>query len=290
MLGLVSVIRIDMKYPSWQAVFLAFFSMDFYKDVAKNWKGLAFLYLFLLLLGSWIISAVRLQIGLNQFIAEDASFFSAQLPAVKVNQGELSIDKLVPYYIKDKTGTVVVVFDTSELSKIKHPSTGAKLFSNPDADLPQVNSDTPLIIVARKMIFFHDGQKTNPMDLSKFDNMQVDSDKVNGFLHFLKMWLGPIVVLVMVPMGWIFCAIQSLIYAAFGTLFAKLKKTSLGFDQLVRLSIIAITPPLIVDTIMRILAVPVPLFWGPLAFLVSMSYIFLAVGVTAEPTEPTPAV
>lgn len=278
-----------MKYPSWQAVFLAFFSMDFYKDVAKNWKGLAFLYLFLLIAGSWIISAIRLQIGLNQFVAEDASFFSAQLPAVKVNQGELSIDKPVPYYVKDKTGTVVIVFDTSELSKIKHPATGAKLFSSSNADMPQVESEVPLIVVAKKMIFFHDGRRTTPMDLSKFDNMQVDSRSADSFFNTLKIWMIPIVILFAIPCGWIFCAVQSVLYAAFGTLFAKLKKANLSFNQLMRLSIVAMTPPLVVDTIMRILIVQVPWFWPLLAFLVSMSYLFLAVS-DVEPVEPTPAV
>ncbi|HEY9713100.1 MAG TPA: DUF1189 family protein, partial [Chroococcales cyanobacterium] len=106
------------KYPAWQAPVLCWFAADFYKDVAVNWRGVAFGYLFLLALVCWSLMGAR-------WYAFFSSAFSAarpvieQFPTMKFKDGELSIDKPSPTKIKTADGSqVVVVFDTSDGAKL----------------------------------------------------------------------------------------------------------------------------------------------------------------------------
>ena len=89
------------RYTIIHPLFMSFFSKSLYKDVARNWKGVNFLYLFLLLALCWIPETIKFQSGLSDFIKNDAPGIVEQIPEITIYQGEVSTDPPGIHSIKD---------------------------------------------------------------------------------------------------------------------------------------------------------------------------------------------
>ncbi|PIR38533.1 MAG: hypothetical protein COV35_06320 [Alphaproteobacteria bacterium CG11_big_fil_rev_8_21_14_0_20_39_49] len=124
------------KYSFLNAIYLSFFSKDFYCDVLQNRKGLGFLYLFFisfiasLIVVSLFVFKVRdfdsqktvdelaAKISSSEHTFEDnlnrVLDVISQIPRVTFENGQLSTNKQEPYYITDPvSGKNIVIFDTS---------------------------------------------------------------------------------------------------------------------------------------------------------------------------------
>mgnify|MGYP000550136054 FL=1 len=102
------------QLAAWQAPFYSFWSKSFYADVAKNWRGLAYGYLFALICFTWIFIAIRKQLDMNYLAEHDFYTLADQMPKVTIEKGVLSIDKPSPYTITNRNDVPVITFDTSE--------------------------------------------------------------------------------------------------------------------------------------------------------------------------------
>ena len=92
------------KYNIFQAIYMSFYSRKLYQDVAKNWGGKAFFYLFVLLALSWIAQTYAIQSALTLLYAHESDVFVAQFPALVVIKGKITTPENKPYLIKE-TGT-----------------------------------------------------------------------------------------------------------------------------------------------------------------------------------------
>lgn len=266
------------RYSGLQATFMSFFSMDLYRDVVENWRGVAFLYLFLLTIFTWAVMAAGLHLKLGTAINASVYKTIDQFPTIKINKGEINIDKESPYYIKNPNNPdqIIVAFDTS-------------------SDDPAVAKEQNIpVIVTKKKIVIHErrGDKVfveeKPiMDGSgSLDGLIIEPETITIVVNLIKNWLGLILFLFMVPLGFIFLAIQVLIYAVIGKLFANIKNVNLTFGELMRLSVMAVTPVLILDTLLKATGAQLP-WWPPAALIVAMVYLFL--GVSAQTTRTAAA-
>lgn len=112
-LGLINV-RI---YRYWQALYMAFYSRRLYVDVAKRWRGFGFFYLLLLIAVAIIPLSTRIMLDINRYVNEEIISPIENIPALRVQNGEVLFDKPMPYLIKNKMGSVVVMIDTSDTVK-----------------------------------------------------------------------------------------------------------------------------------------------------------------------------
>lgn len=252
------------KYNIIQPWLLAFFSKDLYRDVAKNWHGIGALYLLLLLIVTWIPLMYLFFVSLSEFVDTSSPQWVEQIPAVTINQGVVSIDKPSPYYIKDpKSGNPVIIIDTSG-----HYTT-------------LTGTTAGILVMKDKIIMKKNEQETRIYELNKTDNYSFNKDTATKFLTQLKKWAPLFIYPLLVLTTFIYRLLQALIYAWIGLLFAHFMKVSLHYKELLRLTMIAITPTIIVGTILTFLQITFP-YQGLFYFLLAMLYLVFAIHANKE--------
>ena len=105
------------RYRFWQALYMAFYSVQLYVDVARRWRGLGLSYLLLLIACAVAPLSVRLIVVFNHYTNEQFIRPVRELPPVFIRQGEVSFDKKMPYLIKNKEEEVVGIVDTTGQTK-----------------------------------------------------------------------------------------------------------------------------------------------------------------------------
>jgi hypothetical protein len=92
----------------------------------------------------------------------------------------------------------------------------------------------------------------------------------------------------LVPFGFLFCVIQTLIYALIGKIFTSVMGVDLSYPSLIRLSSVCLTPVLLVDSILKVSAINVGLWWL-CAIVIALGYLGFAVFSNSQQTAgPTP--
>jgi hypothetical protein len=107
---------------------------------------------------------------------------------------------------------------------------------------------------------------------------------VEGWLEILGRWFGLVLYPLAVIFSFIFRAIQILIYALVGLLFAQILHANLNFKTLMRLAAISITPVLVLNLVFEFVHVHIPGWWL-LGIVIALGYLFFAVKVNAEPED-----
>lgn len=100
-------------YSYWQALYLSLFSMRLYIDVLKRWKGLGWKYLALLLLLFSIPLTLRILIQFNHFVMEQVILPFKLVPRIDIQNGKVIYNKPMPHLIKNTSGKVVAIIDTT---------------------------------------------------------------------------------------------------------------------------------------------------------------------------------
>ncbi|HHF7350010.1 TPA: DUF1189 family protein [Legionella feeleii] len=232
-------------YNYWQALYLSFFSSRLYVDVGKRWKGFGLLYLLLLMFIVSIPFAMRVTSDFNRFINEEMIQPLEQLPSIYIQNGKVSFDKPMPYMVKNKSGQVVLIVDTT--GKVQ----------TIDKTYPHL---TTLITKNKFMYRFPSPQfffSKEPVDSESSLFVQTISEQVNEVFDG-KRWVKssgiervkylsaaiiyPMVALIFFAMYLVFF----LAFALMGQFVAKLfLKLSLGYKQASRLLIVSSTPQIV---------------------------------------------
>lgn len=115
--------RVDVPlYRYWQALYMAFYSRRLYVDVAKRWRGFNFVYLLFVITVVSLPFSIRIMLDLNHYFNEQIISPLEQLPPLHLENGQILLDKPMPYLIKNKTGAVVIMVDTREGVKGMDPA------------------------------------------------------------------------------------------------------------------------------------------------------------------------
>jgi Protein of unknown function (DUF1189) len=259
----------DRKYSIFHPIIMAFYSPSLYRDVAYRWTGIAASYLLLLLFITWLPTIIIFNYYLNVFSKTELPQYLQQIPAVKIYNGELSIDKPVPYSIKSpRSGKTIAVIDTS-----------GKITS-----LEQANAN---VLVTKTQIFSREDNQTKIYDLAKVKDFSFDRNDVGNLFHKSGLWLFFFIFPLAVIVSFIYRILQALIYGAIGILFSKMLHVNLIFQQCMRLAIIAMTPAIIISLLLDLLGIHFR-FQFVLYFLISMIYLYFA--IASSKVEPGPVV
>lgn len=253
------------RYSIFHPLVLSFFSKSLYRDVGKHWRGTGLLYLFLVLALIWIPTIIRGQLALSNWVNGDAKEITKQIPTVTISKGQVSTDVPTPYFIKDpKTGSDIGIIDT----------TGE--YETLD------NSDAKFLLTKSKVIAKKNETETRTYDLSGVQSFQIDQAQAESWLLTAKRWFVPVCYPLALIFSFIFRAIQIVIYAALGLLFARMLNVTLDFKTLMRLAAISITPVLILNLLFEFVPVHIP-GWFLLGIIIALAYLFFAVKVNREP-------
>jgi hypothetical protein len=256
------------RYRIFHIPFMSFYSGALYRDMAHNWKGTGFFYLLILLAICWIPYMFVIQSGISFFTKNMAPEIVSQLPAVSIRDGRASFNVQQPHIVYyPNTGKPIAVFDTT--GKLDSP-----------------NKIAASIFVTAAGVIFESNDRYRKRheefsfrDITSFD---LTPQMITDWLDFLDKYLVFILYPFALIGSYIFRILQALVYAALGLLLASWWKTKIEYDALLRLSVAAVTPAIIVSTILEIASVQLPFMWL-FAFLAAMGY--LNFGVRAAATE-----
>ena len=263
------------KYSGWQAVYMSFFSGDIYRDVARNWRGVGYLYLLCLVAGTWAVIAFAGQLIVNTGLDKYVQPVVSKWPTVTVKNGKLSIDKPTPYIIP-VTDKWCIDFDRSDDAKLPAGMEAGYLFT-PSA-LHQIDSEG----TDKSVLSF---------DQLGSSEMVFDQATLQGFVSGLKQWFGIGLFVLVTPAMTLFCMVQTLLYALIGLIVSNVMNIGLTYGQLVRISSVALTPGLVLEAITRATGHPVPI-WGLIAMAIAIGYVIFGVRANSVPDQSvtTPAV
>jgi len=247
---------------------LSFFSKELYRDVGLHWKGVNFSYLLLLLALCWIPTMIKMHVGFSDFINNEVPAVVEQVPEITITNGEVSISEPQPYYIKDpENNDVLAIIDTNGT---------IKSLEDPNA----------ICLLTKTNIMWRQGEfETRTIDLSKVKNFVLDSERIMGWLHTAEKFLVIIIYPFALLGSYLYRIIQALIYAAVGLLFALWCKVTLSYATLLRLAVVAVTPCVLVKTILGIAGVHLP-YAGLIYLVAALAYLFFGVHATAQTTDP----
>ena len=254
--------------PAW-----SFFSKGLYIDIGLYWKGLNFLYLLGLLAVCWLPTMIKAHSGLADFIDNDAAAVVNQVPEITITDGVVSIEETQPYYIRklDSNEPLAIIDTTGQIESLE-------------------GTDAFCLLTSNKLITKKSEVESSVYDLSELKAFSVDSERISGWSHIVRNFL----IVVMYPFAvlgsYVYRIVQVLIYAAIGLLFASLCKTTISYAALIRLAVAAVTPCIIVGTILGLVGSSIPSF---LYLLAALAYLFFAVksiaGMPVVPEEAPPA-
>jgi hypothetical protein len=269
------------RFGRWSALWASFYSRDLYRDVVARWKGIGLLYLMLLLAICWIPSAARWVVGLQEYAATEAPPIVKQFPTITIEKGVM---RATP------PGRHVIQLE-------RDPSRASQPLLIIDDSIDSVPSDRSLegfILTRREFAALQPSRSDRrAWVLGPGTNINVTPDDVAAFLDSMAIWLPPIGYVFAVAGALAFRLAQALLYGAVAMAFASRHRLKLNYDSAVRLAAVAVTPVVIIRTL--IWFGPWEPAWylrWPAAALITLAYIAFgiraAAAAPASPSVPEP--
>ena len=256
-------------YKIFHPLWLSFYSKSLYRDIGQNWKGLGFLYLFFLLTLTWLPVAINTHLETQNYRSENAEKIIEQFPTVVIQNGEAHTDVEMPYIILDPetTETLFVIDTTGEINSLEETS----------ADY---------LITRTRFIARQSRGRSRSFEFQQLEDFTINQENIWYWVNAFVNWFATVLYLLAVPFSFAYRILQVLLYGAIGLLFAKGEKASLDYVSLVRLATVAITPGILLDTIVWVTHISIP-GWFLLSFILAMVYLYFGVKANVEP-ETTP--
>jgi hypothetical protein len=268
--GAIAPQRGRKKYNSFTALFV-FFLPDLWRDVGQRWWGIGLTYLLLLMALTWLPPFFKWHAGLAGFVAVEAPKMTTQVPTVTLNNGDISIDRPEPYTITDtETGKPLVVFDT----------TGGT--TEPPLSVPSV------LVTKHGFSMRKSASEIQVQDLSQVKGVhQLNGNDVQGWLNTGVGAWWPVGYPAMTILSLLWRIFLTLIFATIGLAFASGMRAPLTYAALLRLSAVAMTPVVLLDTLfLMVPSLDVGCFWTIAGAVIDLLMLFLAVRANA-PKTPT---
>ena len=259
------------RYSILHPFFMSFYSRALYQDVGRRWRGTNFLYLLLLLTLSWAPSMIKAQRDISRAAGVEGHAFVQQIPPITIKNGKVSTDVPMPHIIKnpDDGSPLAIVDITGEVTSLD--TTVAKILLTEDH-----------LIVKRN------DRETRSYDLAAVKDSSFDSARAEHWMNVGSKWLIAFLFPFVLVGSYIFRIVQALLYALVGMLFAKSLHADLNYPALLRLPIVAVTPIVVVDTILPFIGLKIP-FWGMLGIAIALAYLYFGVQANSEPVSPPSA-
>ncbi len=247
----------EKQFRFWQAPYLAFFSQPFYRDVAQRWRGLSLTYLLLLLAVAWLPNIWVLDRSLATF-RNDLPPLLEQVPRLEIQNGEIKADINMPYRIIDpKTQETLAVIDTNAS----------------EDDFDRLNT---AVLITKDKIISNRSNLTRSLDLNDLEGVVIEKESLGRWIESGVSWTRTLAYPLLVTNSWGYRLFQALLFGILGMMIANTIQTKLPYAALVRLSIIGLTPVILIRTLLDFFDVSLPLWWL-VAFAITVVYLYQAI-------------
>jgi hypothetical protein len=253
------------KYSILHIPILSFFKKDLYQDVCFNWKGSGFFYLFILLFICWLFPSFQIDNSFENLYKKEAPPYVSQIPEIIIRNGEAHVKVNQPYIIVDpETNENLAVIDTTGVINT----------------LDEANAR--ILITKDEMIVQKSAIEERSFQFRTIDNFIINQNIIHEWFNYLNQYIGFLFFLICFPFSFLFRIVMALVYSLIGFIIASIYKTNKSFGQLVRLSVVAMTPGIILQTVLHSLKVNIP-FYGVIFFVLTI--IYLVFGIKASRNE-----
>lgn len=216
-----------------RTLYLSFYSRHAYIRAVKEWTGLSFGYLFMVVLFSTIAIGIWVHVWVNIGVQQLEKMVLPQLPKLIFKDSVLTIDKPLPY-------TIII----NEEPFIR--------FAETDAQSADTNDFVPVIVGKTKWSQYAANGRVTQADFAQNLNTIIEPLGVAKYVTWIKTYLGLTVGLILLPLHFTFVAVQTLILGLVGKLFASTMTYELNYPDLVRVSTVSVTPGIIVGTLLLV--------------------------------------
>lgn len=242
--------------------------LKFYRRIKDNKFSRSFVYLVLLFLIIYFINGTRTFIAARIVMDELAVNLSYDVPEFKFENGEFSFEGKMPYYISSSTNEAFVIDTTGQVSKsvLKDVASG-------------------MLITKDKLYMKRSEAETREISLSELKDISFNKSDVIEFLPKLS-WI----VLIFIVFGFIFALgwklINAVILALLGLIANAFFNCRLRFNNMMNISIYALTLPMLIQVAVNLYGYPIPgfglIYWG-----ISILYVVLVLkSFSNEANEP----
>ena len=247
------------QFNSLQAIYKSFYSRALYRDVVNNWGADVVLCLLLVLAICWAVAMVKMQPILTHGMVEFTTDVAKQMPNITIKNGMVNTPQNRPYFIKDsETNELVGIIDTS--------GQYTKLDTN----------DRKMLLTQHEFwTVSHDGV-VKIYKIPATVTLSIVPENIKTQAIKWTPWAWVLLFPLFVLFSLMYRLIQSLIYAVIGKLLAMIGGIHLSYANVLKLTIIALTPTIIVWTVLDWFNLFFPkesLFY----FVLSISYIVYAI-------------
>ena len=234
----------------------SFTSFDKYRMLLRESTGKAVGYLILLTLLLSIVLYVPLGIQLSGIFDTVSVYITENLPDFTFSGGQLSVDAEMPIVIEG-SGTAVVI-DTT-----------------PGAEDRILNQYDSVMLITSDNIIQKNYVNRQDIPLSIYQGFNMTKDTLIASVPMLK----PILIIGFIFAGIFFVIgkfISALVVSLIGKIANSSAKTNLSYRNIFKISIYAMTLPMIIGTVLNVLNIAVPLLWV-LFYIGSGVYVFGAI-------------
>ena len=246
------------RYSTVHPLFMSFYSRSLYQDVAMNWRKISIFYLLLLLAVCLIPLTFKTRASVSDYVLREASKIIKQFPVVSISKGQVSADVLMPYTIKDpeNNASLIIIDTTGQVTSL-------------------AGSDALVLLTKTQLIFRKDQKETRTLDLSDIDSLVIDQprlyDWMDTFLEYFPYILYPVALL----FTFLVRISQAILFALVAIGFSNYLKLYFRYRTLLSLSIVSMTPAILLDTLYNYSGMTIP-FWWLIDFALALGYLFFS--------------
>lgn len=253
-----------------QAPLQALLSNDFYREVGRTWRARAFIYLLLLVAASWVPALIQWYMVEKQIMSVQSQDFIRQMPTITIRGGEVTINADNPLFIYNaETGEPLAIIDTS-------------------GETQSLAGTSASVLLTRNKLFLRKNDlEAQTYDLSSLQDVVLTPADARSAMDFFLSW-GPILFYpVLVLVSFVYRVVQVLCFALLGLQFTMATRSRMSYQAVVSITIIAITPSIVISTILSVAGIPLPMDWV-IYFALSMVYLVIGLKAATAPQEPSP--
>lgn len=230
----------------------------FYRSIKDNKFSRSFIYLLLLFLIIYSISGTRIFITTRIVIDELVTNLNQNAPEFSLENGEFNFEGKMPYYISSSTDEAFVIDTTGQVT---------------ESVLKDVVSG--MLITKDKVYVKRNAVETREFSLTELKGINITKADVLEFLPKLS-WI----VIIFIAFGFIFVLgwklLNAVILALLGLIANAAFRGRLKFNNLMNISIYALTLPMLIQLAVNLYGYPIPSF-GLIYWVISILYVVLAV-------------
>ncbi len=248
-----------LAVPLWyvRAVFQSFYSASLYWRAALSWRGRGFVYLFIVVSLCTIPPVAEQHLAFMKFSGGYLREVIEQMPKIAFRDGELHIAEASPHRIYDpNTRELLIAIDISDTNQ-EEGLAGAK------------------VLLKRQQQVY--GMNVDRTKASRYTSRSVELGRgdMTALADRLGFWFTPINAFVLLAVGYLYSMVGLFITAGFGAWYAKKRNIALEHGALTRVAAIALTPPLVLQMLTRLLKIHVP-FQPMVVIAIACMYTWLA--------------